>query len=145
MTTKIRNAKESDVSQIVKIQESVTRRKVSAEFGKKVRGFVKKGDGLSLVVDIDGYIAGYVIGEIKTWGFGVEKSGWIEMVGVHPDFMGQGLGKRLGEGILQSFQRRGITTIHTSVRWDWGDMLAFFKSLGFERSDFINLKKKLRS
>jgi len=136
--------RESDVHEIVQIQEAITRRKVSKEFGKKVKGYIKKKSGLSLVADVKGKVAGYVIGDIKTWGFGVEESGWIEMVGVHPDFMGKGLGKKLGSAILKNFRKKRITSIHTSVRWDWGDMLAFFKSLGFERSDFINLKKKVR-
>ncbi len=144
MTAKIRPMKESDVPDIVRIQEAITRRKVSAKFGTKVKGYVRKKGGLSLVADAGGMVAGYVIGDIKTWGFGVEESGWIEMVGVHPEFMGKGIGKALGRAIIASFNKKGITSVHTSVRWDWGDMLEFFKSLGFEMSDFINLEKTLR-
>ena len=33
--------------------------------------------------------------------------------------------------------------IYTSVRWDSTDLLSFFKTLGFQRSDFINLHKSL--
>ena len=89
-------------------------------------------------------MAGYIIGNVKTWGFGVEESGWIEMVGVHPGHMGQGIGKKLGDALLKSFRAKGINPVHTTARWDWGDMLAFFKSLGFEQSEFINLEKNLR-
>lgn len=144
MTAKIRPARESDVAGIVKIQEAVTRRKVSGEFGKKVRGYVRKKNGLSLVADVDGRAVGYVIGDVKSWGFGVEESGWVEMVGVHPESMGMGLGKKLGQALLRNFRSKGVGTVYTTVRWDWGDMLAFFKSLGFERTDFINLEKNLR-
>lgn len=144
MTARIRDAKEADVSEIVRIQEAITRRKVSAEFGRKVRSYVRKKGGLSLVAEVEGQVAGYLIGDVKTWGFGVEESGWIEMVGVHPDHMGSGLGKKLGAALLKNFRAKGINRIYTSVRWDWGDMLAFFKSLDFEQSDFINLEKDLR-
>ena len=144
MLTKIRNAKESDVAEIVRIQEAITRRKVSAAFGKKVRSYIRKKGGLSLVAEIDGRVAGYLIGDVKTWGFGVEESGWIEMVGVHPEYMGKGLGKKLGTALLKGFRSKGVGRIYTLARWDWGDMLAFFKSLGFEQSDFINLEKNLR-
>jgi len=141
---KIRFMRLSDVPAIVKIQEAVTRRKVSKEFGKKVRSFVKKGGGLSLVAEVGGEVAGYIVGDIKTWGFGVEESGWIEMVGVHPGSMGHGVGKKLGGELLKNFRAKGISSVHTTARWDWGDMLAFFKSLGFEQSEFINLEKTLR-
>ena len=33
--------------------------------------------------------------------------------------------------------------IYTSVRWDSTDLLSFFKTLGFQRSDFISLHKSL--
>ena len=144
MSTKIRDAKVSDAAAIARIQEAVTRRKVSREFGGKVHSYVRKSGGLSLVAEVDGRVVGYVIGDVKTWGFGVEESGWIEMVGVHPEHMGKGLGKKLGAAILSGFRARGVTCVYTTVRWDWGDMLAFFKSLGFEQSDFINLEKTLR-
>jgi len=144
LSVKIRFMRESDVPAIVRIQEAVTRRKVSKEFGKKVKSYVKKGGGLSLVAEVGGDVAGYIIGDIKTWGFGVEESGWVEMVGVHPGSMGHGVGKRLGGALLKNFRAKGVGSIHTSARWDWGDMLAFFKSLGFEQSEFINLEKRLR-
>ncbi len=144
MSIKIRFMREADVPAIVTIQEAVTRRKVSKEFSRKVRSYVKKGGGLSLVAEVGGEVAGYIIGDIKTWGFGVEESGWIEMVGVHPGSMGHGVGKKLGGELLRNFRVKGISSIHTSARWDWGDMLAFFKSLGFEQSEFINLEKTLR-
>ena len=141
---KIRAMKESDVAAVVKIQEAVTRRKVSKEFGKKVRSYVKKGGGLSLVADLGGEVAGYIIGDVKTWGFGVEASGWVEMVGVHPEYMGQGIGQQLGVALLKSFKSKGISSVHTTAKWDWDDMLAFFKSLGFEQSEFIHLRKNLK-
>jgi len=36
-----------------------------------------------------------------------------------------------------------VKKIYTSVRWDSTDLLSFFKAVGFERSDFINLRKDL--
>jgi ribosomal protein S18 acetylase RimI-like enzyme len=62
---------------------------------------------------------------------------------VDPKFMGQGIGKKLAEEIFRVYQEKGIQDIFTSVRWDSADLLSFFKTLGFDRSDFINLKKQL--
>ena len=57
--------------------------------------------------------------------------------------MGQGIGKKLGRKLLGDFKRRGIKQVFTAVPWDSSDLLAFFKSLGFERSEFINLQRRL--
>ena len=97
----------------------------------------------SLVAEMDGDIAGYMISYIVFGGFGLEKSAWIATLGVDPKFMGQGIGKKLAEEILDVYRRKGIRDIFTSVQWDSVDLLSFFKTLGFDRSNFINLKKEL--
>jgi len=63
------------------------------------------------------------------------------MVMVHPRHMGTGTGYALAHKLFDHFRRRGIRDVHTSVLWDAVDMLSFFKSLGFDRSTFINLIK----
>lgn len=141
--TKIRELRIDDAKAIRGIQEAITKRKVSRSFEKKIESYAREKSETCLVAEVDGEIAGYIIGDIKTWGFGVEKSGWIEMVGVHPDFMGSGYGRRLGLALLRRLRKKKVKTVYTSVRWEWGDMISFFKSLGFERSDFINLERKM--
>ncbi|MFO7600874.1 MAG: GNAT family N-acetyltransferase, partial [Candidatus Desulfacyla sp.] len=68
---------------------------------------------------------------------------WIATLGVDPKFMGQGIGKKLAEAILAVYREKGINDIYTTVRWDSVDLLSFFKTLGFDRSNFINLRKDL--
>jgi predicted N-acetyltransferase YhbS len=126
---KIRKIRAEDVSEIVAIQESIMQKKVSKKWVQMVEDHLKKQEGVGFVASKDGLVVGFIIGEIKGEGFGLEQSGWIEMVGVHPRQMGVGIGR--------------IWDIHTVVRWDAGDMLSFFKAIGFDRSPFINLRKHL--
>jgi hypothetical protein len=58
--------------------------------------------------------------------------------------MGQGLGARMAEEIFKFYTAEGIKNVYTSVRWDSTDLLSFFKTLGFDRSDFINLRKVMK-
>jgi len=108
-----------------------------------VEHHLKKQDGVGFVASKDGRVVGFIIGEIKGEGFGLEQSGWIEVVGIHPRQMGVGIGRALAEKLFQFFKKEGIRDIHTAVRWDAGDMLSFFKAIGFDRSIFINLRKHL--
>ena len=140
---KIRKIKAEDVSEIVSIQESILQKKVSRKWIRIVEGNIKKREGVGFVALQDGRVVGFIIGEIKGEGFGLEQSGWIEVVGVDPRQMGIGIGRILAERLFVFFKKEGIRDIHTAVRWDAGDMLSFFKAIGFDRSPFINLRKHL--
>jgi len=140
---KIRKIRAGDVSEIVAIQESILQKKVSKKWVQMVERHLKKQEALGFVALKDGQVVGFIIGEIKGEGFGLEQSGWIEVVGVHPRQMGVGIGRILAEKLFAIFKKEGIRDIHTSVRWDAGDMLSFFKAIGFDRSPFINLRKHL--
>jgi len=104
--------------------------------------FIEKSPHTCLIAEIDGEVGGFIVGCIKDWGFGVERAGWIELVGVNPRHMGEGIGKKMGEYLLNYFRKEGIENIYTSVKWDSGDLIAFFKSIGFDKSNFINLVQK---
>jgi ribosomal protein S18 acetylase RimI-like enzyme len=140
---KVRKIETKDVPEIVSIQESILQKKVSKKWIQLVKGHLKKQGALGFVALKDGQVVGFIIGEIKGEGFGLEQSGWIEVVGVHPRQMGIGIGRILAEKLFSFFRKKGIHDIHTSVRWDAGDMLSFFKAIGFDRSPFINLRKDL--
>ena len=140
---KIRKIRDEDVSKIAAIQESILQKKVSKKWVQMVEHHLKKQEALGFVALKDGQVVGFIIGEIKGEGFGLEQSGWIEVVGVHPRQMGVGIGRILAEKLFAFFKKEGIRDIHTSVRWDVGDMLSFFKAIGFDRSPFINLRKHL--
>ncbi len=93
-----------------------------------------------LVAHDKGNVVGFIIATQKHWGFGLGTSGWVEVVGVHPDHMGTGIGRALGTAVLEHFESQGICDVYTAVKWDHADMITFFKSIGFGRSEFINLK-----
>jgi ribosomal protein S18 acetylase RimI-like enzyme len=140
---KVRKIEAEDAPEIVSIQESILQKKVSKKWIQMVEGHLKKQEALGFVALKDGQVVGFIIGEIKGEGFGLEQSGWIEVVGVHPRQMGIGIGRILAEKLFSFFRKEGIHDIHTSVRWDAGDMLSFFKAIGFDRSPFINLRRHL--
>ena len=98
---------------------------------------------LQVAVGATYLVLSFFVGEIKGEGFGLEQSGWINWVGVHPREMGAGIGQALAKKLFEFFKKKGILDVYTAVRWDAPDMLSFFKSIGFDRSTFINLRKHL--
>jgi len=139
----IRKTKKEDVDSISRIQEAITKASVTTDFKQIVREQTHRAEDVSLVAVYQGKVVGFMITYILSGGFGIEKSAWIAMFGVDPKFMGQGIGKKLAEEVFAFYKAKGITHIYTSVRWDSTDLLSFFKTLGFDRSDFINLRRVL--
>ena len=139
----IRPMQRSDIEEVVAIQQAITRKGESTPWKRMVEDYLDRSCDCCFVAHRGDEIIGCILGDIKKWSFGLEKSGWIEVVGVSPKHMGEGVGKLLGEALIDHFKEREILNVYTSVAWDSGDMLAFFKSIGFKRSDFINLKCKL--
>ena len=139
----IRGIRPEDGEEIAKIQSAITKAPSEIDFRRVIEEQVNQKEGASFVAEADGKIAGYMISYIIYGGFGLGKSAWIATLGVHPKYMGQGIGKRLAEEIFSVYKEKKIKHIFTSVRWDSVDLLSFFKTLGFDRSNFINLRKEL--
>jgi ribosomal protein S18 acetylase RimI-like enzyme len=132
-----------DILRIIDIQEAITKEKVSQAWARGMKGHVLKHEVIGFVAVKDGEVVGYITGEIKGPGFGIEKSGWIEFVGVYPSFMGANIGKILAQRLFDYFRKKKVKDIYTAARWDAVDILSFLKSIGFDRSPLIYLEKHL--
>ena len=139
----IRKLTKEDAAPIKHISSSIAYRSAGIDYEKLVEEEVKKPLTGSFVAEINGQVVGYVISYILSGIFGIEKSGWIALIGVDPKYMDQGIGKRLADEIFQFYKGIGINNIFTTVRWDSTDLLSYFKTLGFDRSSYINLSKTI--
>jgi N-acetylglutamate synthase-like GNAT family acetyltransferase len=137
----IRRMKKTDAEAIGKIDAAIEKRPALLDFKQIVAEEVKRKVDSSYVAEIKGRVVGFMISYITYGNFGADRCAWIARFGVDPKWMGQGIGKRLAEEIFKVYKEMGITEVFTSVRWDATDILSFFKTLGFERSNFINLWK----
>jgi ribosomal protein S18 acetylase RimI-like enzyme len=139
----IRRMEIGDVEEVGEIQERITKSEVTEDFLDIIRGYAVKPDNACFVAEYEGRVVGFMISSILSGVFGAEKSAWIALLGVDPKFMGRDLGRALAREIFAFYRERGIKHIYTSVRWDSTDLLSFFKTLGFDRSNFINLRRVL--
>ena len=139
----IRKLDGEDARDISRINAAITRKPTKGECRRMVEELAQSTGNMSYVAEYKGKIVGYMITYLLSAGFGIDKSAWIADVGVEPKFMGQGIGKALANEIFKVYSEKKIRNIYTSVRWDSTDMLSFFKTLGFDRSNFINLRKEM--
>jgi predicted N-acetyltransferase YhbS len=137
----IRNLEIGDSEDISRIQELITKEPSTIDYHKIVQEEVKKDNNVTVVAELDGKVVGFIITYILHGGFGLEKSAWIGIFGVEPKYMGSGIGKRMAKEVFDELRKMNIKNIFTPVKWDSVDLLSFFKSLGFDRCNFINLTK----
>ena len=142
-TIKFRKLSVEDLPQIIHIQEIITKKKIGLKKITQWGDTIQNDSSLSLVALDEDQVVGFIISEIMTNSFGLDQSGWIKIIGVHPKFMGAGIGQSLITQLFKQFKKKKIMEIYTAAQWDAVDILSFFKSIGFDRSNFINLYKNL--
>ena len=140
---RIRRLQKEDADEISRIYAAITMKPVSKDFIRVIEEHASKENDACFVAERQGKVMGFMISYILTAGFGMPNSAWIATLGVDPNFMGQGIGASLAREIFKYYKDKGIENVYTSVRWDSTDMLSFFKTLGFDRSNFINLRKTI--
>ncbi|MCD4741393.1 MAG: GNAT family N-acetyltransferase [Desulfobacteraceae bacterium] len=136
----IREIDHTDADAIQRIRNLISKDETDIDLKKIISQQVS---GFNIVGLVDNKVIGYMISNVLHAGFGLDKSAWIISMGVDPDYMGRGIGKELANKILETYKSQNIDYVFSSVAWDSIDLLSFFKTLGFERSEFINLRKKL--
>jgi len=137
----VRRLRPEDADVISRISAAITRSPDNTDFRRIVEKQTQSDDDASFVAERENRLVGYCVSYILPGSFGVEKSAWVAVLGVDPGFMGQGIGEMMATEVLKNYKAQGIKYVYTSVRWDSMDLLSFFKTLGFQRSDFINLYK----
>jgi Predicted acetyltransferase len=140
----IRKLKKGDAEDVSRIFAAITKTKASIDYMQVIEEQAEKEEDVSFVAELEGKVVGFMMSDIISGGYGLlNRSAWIVLFGVDPEFMGQGIGKQLAQEISKVCVEKGIKSIYTSVRWDATDLLSFFKTLGFDRSNFINLERSL--
>lgn len=137
----IRQMAPSDLEQIIEIDLKVLGTPRPEYWEMKI-GIVEKHSQISsLVAEIGGKVVGFIIGGASRWEYGVpENIGWIDTIGVDPEYQRAGIAKILFTEMTSNLKKVGVDTIYTFVkRRDWR-LLKFFNSIGFQKGDMVNLE-----
>lgn len=139
----IRALKADDTNEIIRIYKSITLQHDKIDIHQVVAEQALRDSGGCFVAEHAERLVGYIVSYLMTASFGIQQSAWIPTFGVDPDCMGHGIGRQLAQAVFDYYKGLGINRVYTSVRWYDTDVLSFVRTLGFDRSEFINLQKKL--
>ncbi|MCC6785620.1 MAG: GNAT family N-acetyltransferase [Planctomycetes bacterium] len=94
-------------------------------------------------VDVDGALAGYLFGEVRTVEFGSDPAGWVFSVGVATEWQRRGVARALVDEARRRFAALGVRHVRTMVRRNDVAILSFFRSAGFVGGPFVQLEIEL--
>ncbi len=140
-----------DLEDILRIEEKIIRER-NEDNSERLESLkdttlyhLQHGDPLlNLGAEIDGKLVGFIISEVRRWEFGRGgMTGWILILGVDYEYQGMGVGHKLGSTLLEHFRKKNITKIRTMVEWHEGELISYFRSLGFNMLGMLPLEKEI--
>jgi ribosomal protein S18 acetylase RimI-like enzyme len=150
-TMVIRDAEKKDLDAVIKIDAEISI-DVYGEVVEKTAYWREifsyyvlreKDKRLFLVAELDGEVAGFIVGEARAWEFGSPLCGWVFAVEVSPGKRTKGAGQRLFKEICGRLRRLGVSTIRTMVDIDNKVTLSFYRSQGMRTGRNIELEMQI--
>ncbi|MGZ8809923.1 MAG: GNAT family N-acetyltransferase [Thermoanaerobaculia bacterium] len=141
----VRLMRATDVDAVVQIDAAKKGRPRPRYFELMLdRALNRAGLQVSLVAEVDGHIAGYLIGSLYYGEYGItEPTASIDAIGVDPAMRRQHVARAMFQQLRRNVGAIGATAIRTEVDWNDFDLLAFLSSEGFAPAPRICLERKV--
>ena len=99
---------------------------------------------LSLVAEVEGKVAGFVMCELFVGEYGIPTTtATLDTIGIHPDSQGKGVGKQLMEEFIGHLRKAGVRKINTPVDWNDWQLIRFFSASGFTPAKTIKIQSSI--
>jgi len=144
-TILIRALNEHDLEAIVDIDAAASKRRRPQYFRSIFERSARSPMQVSLVAEIDGRVAGYLLASVYYGEYGIaEPTASIDAIGVRVDARRQHVGHALMEQLRSNLAALGVTTFRTEVSWSNFELLAFFRGEGFAPAPRLCLERTVR-
>ncbi|MGH2499443.1 MAG: GNAT family N-acetyltransferase [Candidatus Limnocylindria bacterium] len=140
---RIRPLTELDIEAVTRIDERITGTYRPDVWERRVGYYIRRDPDASQVAEVDGKVAGFMLGEVRGGEFGLEeRTGWLEFFGVDPAARGKAVGRRLCEALLAYFRAQGAEVARTMVAAADADIAAFLDAMGFRPAPVTALERR---
>jgi len=143
MSLRIRGLAHSDLPAVARIDAHHTGARKPAYWKRRLDEFLSRHADhprVGLAAELDGRLAGYLLGEVRAFEFGSEPCGWVFAVGVDPAQLRAGVASALLTAACRAFRKAGVTRVRTMVRRNDIPVLSFFRAFGFAGGSYVQLE-----
>jgi ribosomal protein S18 acetylase RimI-like enzyme len=141
---KIRAARDQDLDAIIALDQKILGEARPEYWRRKMEFYENHSPMAPLVAEVEDKLVGFAMGDTSGWEFGIPTStGWIDFLGVNPDYQRKGIGKALMKEMITNLRKVGVDTIYVLINWKNWDMLKLLDKMKFSRGDMINLELRV--
>lgn len=142
MEIEIRQLDVDDIPKIVEIFELITR--TDGPDPDDLEARIEYGHNFCLGAEIKSQFVGFIFGSSDKGFFGeLETIGSIGLLGVHPNYRNQNIGRELGKELIEQFKGLGIRKIRTRVDNNDTSLMKYFMNIGLKPSNWSMLELTL--
>ncbi len=135
----IRNMTDADMAAISEIDQKLATRE--AAWQQKASSHLGTySSSLSFVAEVQGKLVGFIIGDMRGAEYALPPGGYIDIMGVDPEYQRKGIGKKLLNFFVRECLDSGVKA-RGLLRGDQKRMHSFLLSVGFERGDMVEFVK----
>jgi ribosomal protein S18 acetylase RimI-like enzyme len=141
----VRSLTEADYPFIVSVDRKVSRRDRSTYYTRKIAEVTKEsGIRVSLVAEIDGQFAGFVMARTEYGEFGrAQSTAVLDTIGVDPAYARHSVGRALMSQLLTNLASLGVEKVQTQLAWDSFSLMGFLNRCGFKPSQRLIFQRRL--
>jgi len=140
---RIRPMEPEDIDSVLAIDRKITGVRRAVTFTDLITGDLGGVLGLSLVAEVDGQVAGFILARRAYVGEPVVEAGLIQILGVDPDYWRQGIATKLVNALLDTCKSKKLDAVRIMVNERDRQLQGLFEHLGFRRGKLIDYTKAL--
>lgn len=140
---RIRSMEPEDITAVLQIDRKISGAQRAITYSDLITGDLGGVLDLSFVAEVAGQVVGFILAQHAYVGEPVVEVGLIQILGVDPDYWGQGLATKLVNTLLEHCKSKGLKTVRVMVKERDSQLQAFFAHLGFRRGQLIDYTKTL--
>jgi predicted N-acetyltransferase YhbS len=141
----VRSMAHRDLAAIVRLDQKVTGRNRSAYLARKANEALRQSAiRVSLVAEIDGHVAGFLMASVDFGEFGrTEPTAVLDTIGVDPAHLRRRVGSALLDQLLLNLGGLRAERVLTEVEWNHLPLLGFLGRTGFGHAQRLAFEKPI--
>jgi predicted N-acetyltransferase YhbS len=141
----VRTLQRQDLPALAEIDRKIAGRPRKEYLSRKLEAALRDSSVcISLAAELDGRVAGFVMGSLYYGEFGLpEPVAILDTIEVDPDLRHRKVASALLRQLVLNMRALGIERVQTEVDWTRRDLLAFFAATGFEPAPRLCLELRL--